>query len=137
MLALVNCVHCPQPLPGQAHVCSDAKAMDCGGCSGTNMLDEGSIVDELSIILMFLNPFLAKLPDEARQGLCRRMRLEAINRDHTIYKQGEELQNFSLILTGGPAYSSQTVAPSLELRPGLITHLAHVASCMQRSCPSM
>ena len=64
------------------------------------MLDEAGIIDELSIILMFLNPFMAKLPDEAREGLCRRMRLEFMNRDHIIYKQGEELQSFFLILTG-------------------------------------
>lgn len=52
------------------------------------------------MILMYLNPFLAKLPDEAREGLCQRMRLETINRDQTIYKQGEELQSFFLILSG-------------------------------------
>ena len=63
-------------------------------------MDEFSIVDELSVILMFLNPFLAKLPDEAREGLCRRMALESINRDQSIYKQGEEVPCFFLILSG-------------------------------------
>ena len=63
-------------------------------------MDEFSVVDELSVILMFLNPFLAKLPDEAREGLCRRMALESINRDQSIYKQGEEVPCFFLILSG-------------------------------------
>lgn len=63
-------------------------------------MDAASVIDELSIILMYLNPFLAKLPDEAREGLCQRMRLESINRDQTIYKQGDELQSFFLILSG-------------------------------------
>ena len=49
---------------------------------------------------MFLNPFLAKLPDEARENLCRHMTIQAINRDCTIYKQGEEVSNFYLILSG-------------------------------------
>ena len=63
-------------------------------------MDEFSVVDELSVILMFLNPFLAKLPEEAREGLCRRMVLVSINRDQTIYKQGEEVPNFYLVLSG-------------------------------------
>lgn len=65
-------------------------------------MDEFSVVDELSLILSFLNPFLAKLPEEAREGLCRRMSLETINRDRTIYKQGDEVPNFYLILSGMP-----------------------------------
>ena len=69
-------------------------------CSVSGVMDEASVIDELSIILMYLNPFLAKLPDEAREGLCQHMRLESINRDQTIYKQGEELQSFFLILSG-------------------------------------
>ncbi|KAA6418998.1 MAG: hypothetical protein FRX49_11101 [Trebouxia sp. A1-2] len=69
-------------------------------CSDSSTMDEFSMVDELSVILMFLNPFLAKLPEEAREGLCRRMSIESINRDHTIYKQGDEVPNFYLILSG-------------------------------------
>ncbi|KAL0038215.1 hypothetical protein WJX79_008569 [Trebouxia sp. C0005] len=68
--------------------------------SDSSTMDEFSMVDELSVILMFLNPFLAKLPEEAREGLCRRMSIESINRDHTIYKQGDEVPNFYLILSG-------------------------------------
>ena len=73
-------------------------------CSGASTTDELSAVDELSIILMFLNSFLAKLPEEAREGLCRRMSIESINRDHIIYKQGEEVPNFYLILSGRHRY---------------------------------
>ena len=69
-------------------------------CSVSSTMDEFSVVDELSLILSFLNPFLAKLPEEAREGLCRRMSLETINRDRTIYKQGDEVPNFYLILSG-------------------------------------
>lgn len=65
-------------------------------------MDELSAIDELSVILMFLNPFLAKLPDEARENLCRRMSIQTINRDRTIYKQGEEVSHFYLILSGDP-----------------------------------
>lgn len=63
-------------------------------------MNELSVIDELSVILMFLNPFLAKLPDEARESLCRRMSIQTINRDRIIYKQGEEVSNFYLILSG-------------------------------------
>ncbi len=73
-------------------------------CSVSSTMDEFSVVDELSITLMFLNPFLAKLPEEAREGLCRRMSIESINRDHTIYKQGDEVPNFYLILSGRHRY---------------------------------
>ena len=66
-------------------------------------MEELSVIDELSVILMFLNPFLAKLPDEARENLCRRMSVQSINRDHIIYRQGEEVSNFYLILSGEPS----------------------------------
>ena len=69
-------------------------------CSLSGAMDEFSVVDELSVTLMFLNPFLAKLPEEAREGLCRHMSIENISRDHTIYKQGDEVPNFYLILSG-------------------------------------
>lgn len=61
---------------------------------------------------MFLNPFLAKLPDEARENLCRRMSIQTINRDHTIYRQGEEVSNFYLILSGEPFGCHNTKQPS-------------------------
>ena len=66
----------------------------------SSAMDELSVVDELSVILAFLNPFLAKLPEAAREGLCRHMALEAIARDAVIYKQGDQVPSFFLILSG-------------------------------------
>lgn len=96
---------------------SKSKLLCC--CSLSSTMDEFSAVDELSVILMFLNPFLAKLPEEAREGLCRRMSIENINRDRTIYKQGEEVPNFYLILSG-ELHSSDVKFVPFALRPALL-----------------
>ena len=82
-------------------------------------MDESSIVDELSVILMFLNPFLAKLPDEARENLSRRMSIESITRDRTIYKQGDEVSHFYLILSGQHRLLCQVMCFSCASSPSL------------------
>ena len=63
-------------------------------------MDEASILEELSVILCFLNPFLARMPEDARTQLCSFLKMETLARDTIIWSQGDDISKFYLVLNG-------------------------------------
>ena len=74
------------------------------------------MLEELSIILCFLNPFLARMPEDARTQLCSFLKMETLARDTIIWSQGEDISKFYLILSGEHASSSRALC---ALRAGV------------------
>ncbi|KAK9818060.1 hypothetical protein WJX72_006426 [[Myrmecia] bisecta] len=67
---------------------------------GTPVADQISAVEEMSVILCYLNPFLAKMAEDARMQLCNFVQYEEISREKVVYSQGDDPQKFYLILNG-------------------------------------
>ena len=88
-------------------------------CRPAGGMDEASMLEELSIILCFLNPFLARMPEDARTQLCSFLKLETLSRDTVIWSQGEDISKFYLILSGEHAALFSASGALCALRSGV------------------
>ena len=86
-------------------------------------MDEASMLEELSIILCFLNPFLARMPEDARTQLCSFLKMETLARDTVLWSQGEDISKFYLILSGEHAALSSASGALCALREGVAPKL--------------
>ncbi len=77
------------------------------------------MLEELSIILCFLNPFLARMPEDARTQLCSFLKMETLTRDTIIWSQGEDISKFYLILSGEHAGLPSASGALCALRQGV------------------
>ena len=98
------------------------------------------MLEELSIILCFLNPFLARMPEDARTQLCSFLKLETLARDTVIWSQGDDISKFYLILSGEHAVLFSASGALCALRTGvaprpLADQVVGMLPCSQRAVP--
>ena len=115
-------------------------------------MDEASILEELSVILCFLNPFLARMPEDARTQLCSFLKMETLARDTIIWSQGDDISKFYLVLNGEhaarpPASNAQCAlqareapGPHADQSMGMLPCFRPVMPCVHsgqvlRPCP--